>query len=103
MSVAAPRNTFRRRPTSSSSPGFSPPCARRVSTLTLARPKSGSSPRTRIVTGADGGTRTTFSAGSSIDTSGAMSGSTSIRYSIFSVVTGSRLAAGADFGWNISR
>ena len=100
--MAAPRKVLRR-PTSSSCPGFSLPGCSRVSTLTLARPKSGSTACTRIVTGASGGTRTTFSAGSSMEISGARSGITSMRYSILSMVAGSRRESDAALDWNMSR
>ena len=97
ISVAAPRKVFRV-PTSSSSPGRSAPAASRVSTVTLASPKSGSSARSLTVTGASGGTRTTFSTGSSIVISGARSGSTSMRYSILSTTVGSRCESDAALG-----
>ena len=80
-SVSATVADFREPPTSSSSPCLIAAPASRVSTRTLASPKSGSTARTRTVTGAPGGTLSTFASGTSIDTSGARSGTTSTRCS----------------------
>ena len=79
-----------------------PPCTR-VSMPTRARPKSGSSARTRTVTGAPGGTRAGDSRGSSIEISGARSANTSILCSSFSTSICSRPASAVPRGWKSSR
>ena len=101
--VATAETASRLSPRNNTVSGAAAPPLSRVSMPTRVRPKSGSIARILMPTGADGGTVTTGSCGSTIATSGARSGRTSIRCSTFSAIASSRCAAVAARGWNMRR